>query len=335
MVKKLLYNIFPVLNQRGKFKPHIMGIFPQALQRTMTPVCLDNNVTINLQGRTLVVRAVKEVHYTGMKDLRQNEETRTSYVVKLKQRRRDFQIFYGYQCHCGKCTTEYEADINPLKCGTTGCPARIPSDARALQPCPLCGADNAAQLHKMHAAVRTQDRDKNKDRDNGIKETMKILTQVGELDTIVHPDAHIRFACGKDAVSYLQLLGCYEAAWELAQGMVDCVRALCPEYHVGRACFLVKAATIPYLWKRDISEQEQQRLATVFREALPKALGWMREAVSIYRKLNGEDSVWAQAVVDFMRIHAPADVSATESAALTPPARKANWDWGNQKAVVL
>ncbi|XP_055332592.1 uncharacterized protein LOC129584451 [Paramacrobiotus metropolitanus] len=102
----------------------------------------------------------------------------------------------------------------------------------------------------------------------------------------------MRYTCGADAVDFLQAEGRYEEAWQLADGMVDCVRAVYPEYHLSRARFLVRTAVLPYLWKRSVDETEQQRLAPVYREALPKALGWLWEAVIIYRKVSGEDSVW-------------------------------------------
>ncbi|XP_055355832.1 histone-lysine N-methyltransferase SMYD3-like [Paramacrobiotus metropolitanus] len=330
MVQKLTYNILPVFNQRNKVTVQMIAIFPRALQRLMTPVCLDSTVTMDLQGRTMMVRAVQDIYYTGLQDLRQNEEILTSYFSTLMERRKEFERIYGYSCGCSKCTTEYDADINPLKCSTVGCPARIPSDTRALQPCPQCKADNVPQLQKWKAIVTAcGDMENNFDPHDDLNEAVKAMERVKRMDTVVHPDAHLRFVCGMDAADFVQAMGGYEDAWKLVVGMIDCVRVIYPDYHLGRARYMVKSAAIPYLWKRAVDEKEQQRLAPVFQEALPKALGWLWEAERIYQKLNGEDSVWAQAVVDFIRIHAPEEVGATENA--VPSARKANWDWGMGK----
>ncbi|XP_055332510.1 histone-lysine N-methyltransferase SMYD3-like isoform X2 [Paramacrobiotus metropolitanus] len=222
LVQKLMYNALPILNQRGKFKLQMMGIFPQALQRAMTPVCLDINVTMDLQGRTLVVRAVKDIHYTGLKDLRQNEEVHKSFYVALKERQGDFERFYGFSCACGKCNDKYEAEINPLRCCTVGCPARIPSDVRALQPCPECGADNVPQLLKLKAVMAAHDQMGDSDPDQCFQEMAQSLAWVKELDTVVHPDAHLRFTCGYDIADFMQATMRYEEAWNLVGGMIDC-----------------------------------------------------------------------------------------------------------------
>ncbi|XP_055355843.1 uncharacterized protein LOC129601137 [Paramacrobiotus metropolitanus] len=68
MLQKLVCNALPIPNQRSKLKLQMIAIFPRALQRHMTPVCLDTNVTMDPQGRTMVVRAVEDIYFTGMKD---------------------------------------------------------------------------------------------------------------------------------------------------------------------------------------------------------------------------------------------------------------------------
>ncbi|XP_055353860.1 histone-lysine N-methyltransferase SMYD3-like [Paramacrobiotus metropolitanus] len=134
--------------------PFGMALYPQAPLPRMTPVCWDVNVVLNFQGRRLLIHAVEDIpQYTGLEDLRYNDAL-DPFSQTREERRADFEKRYGYPCACRRCTPEYDAEINPLRCVTPGCMNPIPSDSRAHQPCSECGAINSARLAQFSQFIR-------------------------------------------------------------------------------------------------------------------------------------------------------------------------------------
>ncbi|XP_055350641.1 uncharacterized protein LOC129597199 [Paramacrobiotus metropolitanus] len=195
----------------------------------MTPVCWDTNITMDFIGRELIVHATRDIQIRtpGLCDLRHNELLNDFelYHLTRTERRKTFQDIYGYPCECRMCTEDYEAEINPLKCGTVGCTERLPSDDRTLSACPHCGAINAdrlAQYRRFMADYHntilyiTDKQDKND------KKTELFLEM--EDAGILHSDAHIRFVCQPYRGCQKWPGGDEEKLHILLQELIVCVR---------------------------------------------------------------------------------------------------------------
>ncbi|XP_055352471.1 uncharacterized protein LOC129598532 [Paramacrobiotus metropolitanus] len=299
-LKVLRYHMLPIPNTRTKQILVGAALFPSIPHRAMKPVCWDINVTFDYTGRRLFVRATEDIAmYTGLSDLRYCELMQNQYQTVAPRRRQLFRNVYGYLCICRKCTPEYEAELNPLKCSTMGCTERIPSDDRACSPCPQCGAVNYDRRNKLmvfleKCAARFP---------NQIQYFLTMTALFDELEAadLVHPDAHVRFVCGLGKVAIYNEQHRFKDAWKLAQELMVCVRNICPKYHVNRATFLADAVGCPLRCTEVImgkqvdflTPAEKIRLVILFEAMFPSTRevwrGYCEEAMDTFTKLSGPD----------------------------------------------
>ncbi|XP_055349240.1 uncharacterized protein LOC129596091 [Paramacrobiotus metropolitanus] len=296
---KIGYNIMNIVDM-PIMAPIGMALFPPVSPQLMTPVCWDVNVVLSFRGRRLFLRAVEDIpNYTGLKDLRCNEIMMTDpFSLTRAGRRTTFKNLHGYPCTCRKCTTQYEAEINPLKCTTVGCTNRIPSDERALQPCAECGALNSKRLAEFRCFMEDHEEIM-----TGFPAqlhtsmTASLLEDVDAAD-ILQPDAHFRYVCGWELPRKLFDENRFEEGWKLMQELIVCSRNIYPKYNVSHAMELslagVSAASA--LKNRvlerikQLNDEEKKQLKTMTDSACPVMLDYCREARDIFVMLYGEES---------------------------------------------
>ncbi|XP_055348728.1 uncharacterized protein LOC129595674 [Paramacrobiotus metropolitanus] len=298
----LMYNGVDIFDSPDTTVPIGRAVYAQAPVGRMTPVCMDINVELNRRGRRLVIHAVEDIpQYTGLRDLRYSE-MEEAFCMTRAERRAEFEGRHKYPCTCRRCSEEYDADINSLKCVTVGCTNRIPSDSRALAPCAECGALNGHRLKQFrgflqqHEAIKTsQPREQH--------EAM-IMQLCKEMDAagILQPDAHFRFICGWKLAEKHYNENRFADGWKMMREFVTCVRNVCPKYADMRAFLLVSAAkfTAEALENRilhgvsKLSRPAKQELDTLARQACCSIVDIGNEGKDIFALLFGEDSTEAQ-----------------------------------------
>ncbi|XP_055334005.1 uncharacterized protein LOC129585376 [Paramacrobiotus metropolitanus] len=273
----------------------------------METVCSDHNVIVMFRGRQVRLQASDDIpDFTGVLQtrLRSSRSLCCTMFYPLKQRQYLFGEEYGRECNCRKCTEEFDADINPLKCVTDGCTERIPSDERALLPCSQCGVVSAGNLHKfkkfmaknqalLQTCVPTED--------NMNYQSMEInkMTIFKELESlnVLQPDAHLRYACGRCVAEYYQDSQRYEEACKLFQELIVCLRKVYPKYNVERAEYLWNAAYCSRKWLHWSFEQgthttreEKLRVIPLIAQAVSAGVDYVKEALMIYAKICGRES---------------------------------------------
>lgn len=147
------------------------------------------------------------------KDLTLSSELRSPGLVQDLQplprtlRQRYYLAIYGRECDCQKCSDEYEAEINPMKCVTSGCNEVIPTDQRALQPCRKCGVKNdeerllqARKTYEEFVRRYMETCDLNAQVSKSHKALARREAPPGlrpQLDTneLVHPENFLRYCC--------------------------------------------------------------------------------------------------------------------------------------------
>ncbi|XP_055332563.1 uncharacterized protein LOC129584429 [Paramacrobiotus metropolitanus] len=300
----IAFSTFP-LNEPGlkntKLYTFGAGLFWPAAHRMMTPVCWDINVTMDIIGRELTVHATRDIQTltAELRDLRYNELLNTfgHYQMTRTERRKVFQDIYGHPCNCRMCSESYEAEINPLKCGTIGCTERLPSDDRALSACPNCGAINdrrLTQYRKFLADYEISVPNITSREEGNDKKAVLFLEM--EKAGILHSDAHIRFVCQPDR--WQEWPGeDKEKPYILMQELIVCVRALCPKLNVWRAHHLLRIC-VDLLRERDrvgdlarsLPRPARAEFKARMNDAGPLALELAKEAREISTKLCGADS---------------------------------------------
>ncbi|XP_055352550.1 uncharacterized protein LOC129598595 [Paramacrobiotus metropolitanus] len=294
------YNAVPIYDFRDDRQyPFAVAIYPQAPIRAMTPVCWDVNVTLNFRGRRLIIVATQDIpNYTGLHDLRHNRMMRDAFSRPLLERRDVFKALHGRLCTCRKCTKEFDAAINPLKCVTPECQEPIPSDRRALAPCPQCGAVNGVQLVKLRRFTDQCDTLWRSGLDEIFRmfEIEKNFKEV-KAETFLHPDAHIRYVYSLNRYQDYFDEGRYEEGWKMVQEMVNCLRTIHPKYEVA---FAVKAASIGIAVLTVIKEKvlntppkQRKRLRSVATAIYPVARSYCKEAEDLHNHVFGPDSAGA------------------------------------------
>ncbi|XP_055332462.1 N-lysine methyltransferase SMYD2-B-like [Paramacrobiotus metropolitanus] len=296
------YNAMPLRDlreDRDRQYPFALAIYPQAPFRAMTPVCWDVNVTLNFNGRRLIIVATEDIpNCTGLHDLRHNRMMTDPFSRPLVERQDVFKMFYGYPCPCRKCTKEFDAETNPLKCITPECREPIPSDNRALAPCPRCGAVNSDQLEKF---MRFTEKCEALWRDNvaEMEQTLENVRHFKEVqaETFLHPNAHIRYVYSYNR--YLDYLndGRFEEGWKLAQEMVACLKKVHPKYDVALAAKIasIGCMAVSAVKKKVLSTplKKRKRLQPFVTAMCPVARSYCKEAEDLYISVLGADSAGA------------------------------------------
>ncbi|XP_055333923.1 uncharacterized protein LOC129585311 isoform X2 [Paramacrobiotus metropolitanus] len=277
-----------------------MGLFPAVPNGLLDEACSDQNAVVLFNGRTLLLYAVDDIpNYTGLDDVQLCDLREFPFRWPVKQRREMYaDKFGGAECTCRKCTKEYEAIINPLKCATKGCTERIPSDDRALEPCAQCGAINEVNLRKLQTF-----RDKHEEDFSGylamwlkrdchaIMPKKFPLWKELEKANILQPEAQLRFVLGWDVARSCDETGRHQEAWEIYRHMIVCLRNIAPRYSFYRAQFLREASTsIVYLGMKFMmmSKTQKTRLVSLLLDAFPLAIDCMKEARDTYSTLCGQ-----------------------------------------------
>ncbi|XP_055352830.1 uncharacterized protein LOC129598799 [Paramacrobiotus metropolitanus] len=294
------YNFMPVCDVLEDSACIGLALYPQASRRQMTPVCLDINVVLNNRGRQLVVHAVENIpEYTGLQDLRYTA-VQEPFNQTRAERRAAFVKYHGYPCTCRKCTEEYDADVNPLKCVTMGCSNRIPSDSRARGACSECGALNGDRLAQFRRFMQQLDTiiDIRLPREHNQAKITELCEKI-EAAGILQSDAHIRYVCGwKLWEKYLEEGRCEEGC-RLMDELVDCMRDVYPKYEVIRAVLLMNAGTAATaaLQKRvlvqgmgRLSEPAKIKLEALAAHVCCRILDFCKEAYDILVVLFGQQS---------------------------------------------
>ncbi|XP_055332463.1 uncharacterized protein LOC129584338 [Paramacrobiotus metropolitanus] len=298
------YNALAMFDILGTHHPFAHALYPQAPFRAMTPACWDVNVVLNFVGRRLVIHATQDIpNYTGLHDLRHNKLTRDAFLLPRMERRHVFQVLYGRPCNCRKCTKEYDAEINPLKCVTPECRQPIPSDSRALAPCPQCGAGNSDQLVKFMRFMEECQAvwQSGLCETDQLKENLKIHINMN-AGTFLHPDAHIRYVYGFNRYKKYFEEGRFDDGWKIAQEMITCLKKVYSVYDITFAPLLATTAihsmealhkeilkTVPFA-----KPAEQERLKSVAAAACPIARSYCQDAEDIYTRVLGPDSAGAE-----------------------------------------
>ncbi|XP_055352838.1 uncharacterized protein LOC129598807 [Paramacrobiotus metropolitanus] len=294
------HNAVPILDTVNDPAPIGIAVYPLASPRLMTPVCWDKNVLCSFRGRRLIIHAMEDIpNYTGLKDLRYNNMPEPYHLTRA-ERRVLFENLHGYPCNCRKCTPEYEADINPLKCITVGCANRIPSDIRALQPCIECGALNKERLKEYRHFMAQYEAIKARFPE-GFCSAMHLLVDLcKKLDAvgIVQPGAHLRYMCGWELPQILYKENRFEEGWKMTQELIVFMRDVYPKYDYFRAMRLSlagvsSAACLKQLVEEQIgrlSAKNRQKLKSMSDQACAVISDYCREASDILRRLYGENS---------------------------------------------
>ncbi|XP_055349244.1 N-lysine methyltransferase SMYD2-B-like [Paramacrobiotus metropolitanus] len=289
------YNAQPMYHTMSGSVEIGFAVYPVTPRHHMTPVCWDVNVVINFRGRRMFIHATEDIPvYTGMKDLRYSD-IRLPFFLTRERRRNCFEKIHGFPCTCRKCTEEYDAEINPLKCMNVRCSNRIPSDQRALDPCSACGTVNSERLKEFRRFLqRHQAMMPNAPTES---RTMALCL---ELDAagILQPVAHFRFVCGWELPRGYFDASRFEEGWKMTQELVNCVREVYPKYEEYRAVLLMKATRYAagalhehvLAQAGKMSTAEKKRWKTMSTLASAVMFGYCREAIHILRVLNGEES---------------------------------------------
>ncbi|XP_055349241.1 uncharacterized protein LOC129596092 [Paramacrobiotus metropolitanus] len=305
---KIAYNSMAIIDTVKETAPIGLALYPPVSEQLMTPVCWDMNVVLSFRGRRLVIHAVEDIpNYVGFKDLRYADIQEPFFLTRAG-RRLEFEKMYGHPCTCRKCTPEYEADINPLKCVTIGCANRIPSDDRALQPCARCGALNGERLSQFRRFMQQHETIK-----TGYSKELHgamVIDLLQEMDAadILQPDAHIRYVCGWEWPRMLYNENRFEEGWKLMKELIVCARNIYPKYHAFRAMVLALAGVSSALALMNrvmekinqLTGAEKQQLKTSSDTASRILLGYSREARDIFVLLYGEPSKEATAGKNFL-----------------------------------
>ncbi|XP_055332302.1 uncharacterized protein LOC129584208 [Paramacrobiotus metropolitanus] len=314
------YNAVSVYDIPENHFPFVLAIYPEAPVEAMTPVCWDVNATINFSGRRMIIVATQDIpNYTGLHDLRHNRLMRDPFSRPLLERRDVFKLTYRRPCTCRKCTKEFDAETNPLKCMTPECREPIPSDRRALAPCPQCGAINTDQLVKLMRFTEKCDTLWR----NRVDERQQVLQNVEyfkdvKAETFLHPDAHIRYIYSYNR--YLDFFeeGRCEEGWKLAQEMVNCLRNIHPKYDIA---FGSKIAAIGIRALEAVRKMvlrtplaQRKRLQPLVTAMCPVARSYCKEAEDLYIHVLGPD--FAAAVVGRERFAELEDTISTLQLAL-------------------
>ncbi|XP_055355983.1 uncharacterized protein LOC129601251 isoform X2 [Paramacrobiotus metropolitanus] len=312
------------ISERVKYNAHIMkdcnaklcgihclgrALFPDVLPRDAVRVCSDHNAERIMRGRCMRWVAVEDIaNYTGLKDLRWNvtDRTHTPFVLPREERRQLFEKENEEACVCRKCTTEYDAEINPMKCSTNGCSERIPSDDRALLPCEQCGAINEAQLLKYRAFVKAHQKNfytliaqEIDDSDNTGRLINRLKTKlIGELDKldVLQPEAHLRFVCGWALTDVYEEQQRFKEAWSMYKGCIECIRKILPVFHPERTNYLGYASHFVEKWlnalevKCQIRGQASTDCPVELIEAIVLSIEYTEEAIKIYNTLYGSEA---------------------------------------------
>ena len=156
-------------------------------------------------GKTMVVKATKDL--TKSSELRSPGLVQDLQPLPRKLRQRYYLAIYGKECDCRKCSDDYEAEINPMRCANESCSEAIPTDARALLPCRKCGAksaeDQLLQAIKAYADFVKRFTD-TCDLNAQISKSHKALARreaplglLRQLDTheLIHADNFLRYCC--------------------------------------------------------------------------------------------------------------------------------------------
>ncbi|XP_055355857.1 uncharacterized protein LOC129601150 [Paramacrobiotus metropolitanus] len=295
------YNAAPISTMGPDPAPIGLALFPQAPQRLMTPVCWDINVVMNYQGRRLIILATQDIpNCTGLQDLRYNELFREPFSMTRTSCNSFFKELYGSACNCRKCTHEYDAEINPLKCATSGCSNRIPSDRRASQPCQECGVINTDRLLQFRRFTEHLESIRNSAGSSSNRLQKLEIAFFKKLDAadILQGDAHLRFLCGWDVADEYFAENRFDDGWKVVQGLVACLRNIYPQYHFMRAGRLSRAAiaTASALQQRvltalnKLSKPAKRQLKALSAEVMDEVTAYGKEAEHIFRTICADDS---------------------------------------------
>ncbi|XP_055333949.1 uncharacterized protein LOC129585332 [Paramacrobiotus metropolitanus] len=277
-----------------------MGLYPRFPNGLLREACSDQNAVKLCRGRTLLLYASDDIpSYTGLHDVLLRDLREFPFRWPVKQRRAMYaDKFDGEECTCRKCTKEYEATINPLKCATKGCRERIPSNDRALEPCAQCGAINEANLRKLQTFLNKHEEEFaeycamwQKNDCEAIMPKKFLLWKELEKADILQPEAHLRFVLGWDVARGCDETGRHQEAWELFRPMITCLRDIAPRYNIYRAQFLREASTCVLNWGMKfvaMSKAQKTRLVPLLSDALPLAIDCMKETLDTYLTLCGE-----------------------------------------------
>ncbi|XP_055328532.1 N-lysine methyltransferase SMYD2-B-like [Paramacrobiotus metropolitanus] len=274
----LRYNLLPIYDMLAT--PIGLAVYPQAPPGRMTPVCWDINVVLHYRGRRLVMHAVQDIpNYTGLGDLRFND-TRQPFNVPRAERRARFEQRYDYPCTCRRCTEEYEAEINSLRCVTEGCTERIPSDSRAQRACSECGAINSDRLTQFHRFLQQQESIARcpQELHSGM-----LMALCKEMDAagILQPDAHIRLVCGVEVPEKYYEENRLEEGWQMVQDLIVCARVTALHKRVLEGV-------------NQLSKPEREKLETLAWQVCHFALEYCEEGMDILTLLFGKKSKEAQ-----------------------------------------
>ncbi|XP_055356508.1 uncharacterized protein LOC129601675 [Paramacrobiotus metropolitanus] len=302
---RVMKNMFPLADYNSEGKgPSIYGsaLFLGIGDNDGTLVCLDYNAMVVFPGKTMRVVALDDIPgYSGLTDIKWCDSMSFEFLLPAKQRREYFQRKHRRVCGCRKCTPEYDAEINPLKCITNYCPERIPSDERALLPCPQCGAINEPRLRALRRFMKkhepvfqlalTADLT---DHDTlpGLVMHMKayLIEELNKLD-ILHPGALLRMVCGWIVTDVYEEQNRFEEAWALYQDCMLCIRHIFPKYHVIRAQFLGFAGDFAVKWVHRMMNYPRgvsKLTASLITEVLGHGIEYLQESSEINLKLFGQ-----------------------------------------------
>ncbi|XP_055349238.1 uncharacterized protein LOC129596090 [Paramacrobiotus metropolitanus] len=296
----LRYNILPIYDTfHIPTIPIGLAVYPQAPPRWMTPVCWDINVVLNCRGRRLVIHAVEVIQeYTGLADLRYSDMAREPFCLTRTARRDKFEKRFGYPCACRRCTEEYDAEINPLRCVTVGCTNRIPSDSRAQKACSECGAINSDRLKQFRGFIQLHENIMSR---YSLKLPGGIFMEFcKEIDAagILQPDAHIRYVYGWELAHKYCLEDRFEEGWQMLQEMVACIRKIHLKYAVMRAIILMSAGKSAVIGMHRrvlndlqlVSSPAKEKLETLALQVCHHAFEYYDEAKDILAVLFGKKS---------------------------------------------
>ncbi|XP_055333939.1 uncharacterized protein LOC129585324 [Paramacrobiotus metropolitanus] len=259
------------------------------------------------KGKHLRMIALQDIpYYTGLHDIRTCDQSRFALKWPLQQRQEMFVKDYSLVCDCRKCTPAYEAEINPMKCITPGCPERIPSDERAALACPHCGAINEASLLKykkfrkkhgkvFNAMARPFPSGYESDGMELMRERLCFLDDLDHAD-ILHADSHLRFIIGWDVARWCEDTRRFERAAQLYRDMVPCLRIIYPKYHPHLAKYLHQAGRFAKGWYQ--FSDDKYFAVPVIKPAMLEAVHWLAESYKIYAQLLGEECDVACEIMD-------------------------------------
>ncbi|XP_055333728.1 uncharacterized protein LOC129585165 isoform X2 [Paramacrobiotus metropolitanus] len=252
------------------------GLFPGVERNRIISKCSDNNAVIKILGKRLRMVAMEDIpKYSGLQDVRCCNMAHFPLSWPLKQRREVFQQAYETICNCRKCTPEFEAEINPLRCVTKNCSERIPSDKRATLRCQRCGACNGSRLQKLQKITKKYEKlldtlalnqQPDPDSNEMMSERINFLQDLDKA-SILHTDAHLRFVLG----------------WDVA-------RKIYPEYHPHLALYLRQAGLFAALWFGHPLSDAKYFAVPLIKKAMSEGINWLAESYRIYVKLCGENS---------------------------------------------